>query len=95
MLTVPRAGSGPDATAYQAKDTASAQTYSDAAAATTAAQGAAPVPGLPQSRWPRAAASNGLVPRYWCLATVGRYAIKPLPANSIPHINRSQRNIAC
>ncbi|HWF28806.1 MAG TPA: hypothetical protein VG327_10595 [Mycobacterium sp.] len=67
-------------TVYQAKDAASArtlsQTYSDAAAATTAAEGAAPVPGLPQSRCTRVAGSNGLVPRYWCLATAGRYAIK-------------------
>jgi hypothetical protein len=67
-------------TVYQAKDAASAQTlsqtYSDAAAATTAAQGATPVPGLPQSRCTRVAGSNGLVPRYWCLATAGRYTIK-------------------
>jgi hypothetical protein len=67
-------------TVYQAKDAASAQTlsqtYSDTAAATTAAQGAAPVPGLPQSRCTRVAGANGLVPRYWCLATAGRYAIK-------------------
>jgi hypothetical protein len=67
-------------TMYQAKDAASAQTlsqtYTAAAAATAAAQGATPVPGLPQSRCTRVAGSSGLVPRYWCLATAGRYAIK-------------------
>jgi hypothetical protein len=67
-------------TVYQAKDAPTAQTlsqtYSDTAAATTAAQAAAPVPGLPQSRCTRVAGANGLVPRYWCLATAGRYAIK-------------------
>lgn len=68
------------ATLYQAKDSASAQTfagaYSDIAAETSAAQGASPAPGLPQSRCTRVAGSNGLVPHFWCLATSGRYAIK-------------------
>ncbi|OMC55698.1 hypothetical protein A5747_12060 [Mycobacterium sp. IS-836] len=67
-------------TVYQAKDAASAQTlsqaYSDAVAATAAAQGAAPVPGLPQSRCTRVAGASGLVPHFWCLAAAGRYAIK-------------------
>ncbi|HZC51584.1 MAG TPA: hypothetical protein VE441_03680 [Mycobacterium sp.] len=67
-------------TVHQAKDAASAQTlsqaYSDSAAATTAAQGAAPVPGLPQSRCTRVAGASGLVPHFWCVATAGRYAIK-------------------
>jgi hypothetical protein len=67
-------------TVYQAKDAASgqtlSQTYADAAAATAAAQGATPVTGLPQSRCTRVAGSIGLAPRYWCLATAGRYAIK-------------------
>jgi hypothetical protein len=67
-------------TVYQAKDPASAQTlagtYSDAAAKTPAAQAASPVPGLPQSRCTQVAGSNGLVPRYWCLAAAGRYTIK-------------------
>jgi hypothetical protein len=68
------------ATLYQAKDPASAQTlasaYSDVAAKTPGAQSASPVPGLPQSRCTRVAGSNGLVPRYWCLATSGRYVMK-------------------
>lgn len=68
------------ATVYQAKDPAAAQTlagaYSDVVAKTSAAQAASPVPGLPQSRCTRVAGFNGLVPRYWCLAAVGRYAIK-------------------
>ncbi|SON59757.1 hypothetical protein MSIMFI_01241 [Mycobacterium simulans] len=67
-------------TVYQAKDPAAAQMLSqslgDAAAATPAAQAAAPVPGMPQSRCTRIAGANGLVPRYWCLATAGRYTIK-------------------
>jgi hypothetical protein len=67
-------------TVYQAKDPASAQTlagtYSDAAAKTPAAQAASPVPGLPQSRCIQVAGSNGLVPRFWCLAAAGRYTIK-------------------
>ncbi|MCV7093431.1 protein kinase domain-containing protein [Mycobacterium interjectum] len=50
--------------------------YSRVAAKTTAAQGALPVPGLPQSRCTRVTGSNGLVPRYWCLAAAGRYTIK-------------------
>lgn len=68
------------ATVYQAKDPASAQSlvgaYSDIAAKMPAAQAASPVPGLPQSRCTRVAGSNGLVPRYWCLAAAGRYTIK-------------------
>lgn len=67
-------------TVYQARDDAGARTlaqaYSDTAAATTAAQGAAPTPGLPQSRCTRVAGASGLVPRYWCLAAAGRYVIK-------------------
>ncbi len=68
------------ATLYQAKDPAAAQTladaYSDIEAKTPAAQAASPVPGLPQSRCTRVAGSNGLVPRYWCVAAAGRYTIK-------------------
>ncbi|WP_131806009.1 DUF7373 family lipoprotein [Mycobacterium alsense] len=68
------------ATVYRAKDPAGAQTlagaYSDIVAKAPAAQAASPVPGLPQSRCTRVAGSNGLVPRYWCLAAVDRYAIK-------------------
>jgi hypothetical protein len=67
-------------TVYQAKDSASAQTlagtYNDVAAKTPAAQAASPVPGLPQSRCTQVAGSNGLVPRYWCVAAAGRYTIK-------------------
>ncbi|MCV7412288.1 hypothetical protein AWC05_16880 [Mycobacterium florentinum] len=67
-------------TVYQAKDPSAAQTlaqsYSDLAAKTPAAQAAAPVPGLPDSHCTRVAGSNGLVPRYWCLAAAGRYTIK-------------------
>ncbi len=67
-------------TIYQARDPAAAQTlarsYGDAAAKTPAAQSAPAVPGLPQSGCTRVAGANGLVPRYWCLATAGRYTIK-------------------
>ncbi len=67
-------------TIYQSRDPAAAQTlarsYGDAAAKTPAAQSAPAVPGLPQSRCTRVAGANGLVPRYWCLATAGRYTIK-------------------
>ncbi len=67
-------------TIYQARDPAAAQTlarsYGDAAAKTPAAQSAPAVPGLSQSRCIRVAGANGLVPRYWCLATAGRYTIK-------------------
>ena len=67
-------------TVYQAKDPDAAQTlakaYSDFAAKTPAAQSASSVPGLPDSRCTRVAGSNGLVPRYWCLAAAGRYTIK-------------------
>jgi hypothetical protein len=67
-------------TVYQTKDSAAAQnlaqSYSDMAAKTPAAQEASPVPGLPQSRCTRVAGSNGLVPRYWCLAAADRYTIK-------------------
>jgi hypothetical protein len=67
-------------TIYQARDPAAAQTlarsYGDAAAKTPAAQSAPAVPGLPQSRCTEVAGANGLVPRYWCLATAGRYTIK-------------------
>ncbi|ORA23042.1 hypothetical protein BST12_08255 [Mycobacterium angelicum] len=67
-------------TVYQARDPAGAQALSqalsDAAAATPAAQAAASVPGLPQSRCTRVPGASGLVPRYRCLGTAGRYAIK-------------------
>jgi hypothetical protein len=67
-------------TVYQARDPSAAQTlaqaYSDFAAKTPAAQSASPVPGLPDSHCTKVAGSNGLVPRYWCLAAAGRYAIK-------------------
>lgn len=66
-------------TVYQAKDPAAARTlahaYSDAAAKSPAAQAASPVPGLPESRCTKVAGPGGLVPRYWCLANAGRYAI--------------------
>jgi hypothetical protein len=67
-------------TVYQAKDAGAAQTlaqaYSDAAAKLPAAQAASPVPGMPQSRCTKVAGAGGLVPRYWCLASADRYAIK-------------------
>ncbi|MEZ0350588.1 hypothetical protein [Mycobacterium sp. pR1184] len=67
-------------TVYQTKDPSAAQTlaqaYSDLAAKTPAAQAASSVPGLPDSHCTRVAGSNGLVPRYWCLAAAGRYTIK-------------------
>lgn len=67
-------------TVYQAKDPAAAQTltqtFSDTAAKTPVAQTASPAPGLPQSRCTKVAGPNGLVPRYWCLTTAGRYTIK-------------------
>lgn len=67
-------------TVYQTKDPAAAQTlaqaYGDLAAKMPAAQSASPVPGLPDSHCTRVAGSNGLVPRYWCLAAAGRYTIK-------------------
>ncbi len=69
-------------TLYQAKDAAGAQTlaqtYTDIAGKTPGAQAASPVPGLPQSHCTRVAGASGLVPRYWCLATAGRYAIKTI-----------------
>ncbi|WP_118915414.1 DUF7373 family lipoprotein [Mycobacterium shigaense] len=69
-------------TVYQAKDPSAAQTlaqaYADLAAKMPAAQAAPPVPGLPDSRCTRVAGSNGLVPRYWCLAAADRYAIKTI-----------------
>lgn len=69
-------------TLYQAKDPNSAQTLAstlaDAAAAAPGAQGAAPAPGMPQSRCTRVSDSSGLVSRYWCLASAGRYAIKAI-----------------
>jgi len=68
------------ATLYQAKDPGAAQAladaYSDVVTKPPAAQAASPVPGLPQSRCTRVAGSDGLVPRYWCLATSGRYVLK-------------------
>ncbi|MBI2695729.1 DUF7373 family lipoprotein [Mycobacterium nebraskense] len=67
-------------TVYQAKDPSAAQAlaqgYGDFAGNTPAAQAASPVPGLPDSHCTRVAGSNGLVPRYWCLAVAGRYTIK-------------------
>jgi hypothetical protein len=67
-------------TVYQAKDAAASQslsqTYSDIAAKSPAAQAASPVPGLPQSHCTKVAGASGLVPRYWCLASTGRYTIK-------------------
>jgi hypothetical protein len=68
--------SRPNCRATPASAQTFSQSYVDAAATTTAAQPAAPVPGLPKSRCTRVAGSNGLVPRFWCLATAGRYAIK-------------------
>ncbi|ORJ54353.1 DUF7373 family lipoprotein [Mycobacterium simiae] len=69
-------------TLYQAKDPTAAQalasTLADAAAATPGAQDAASAPGMPQSHCTRVAGSNGLVPRYWCLASAGRYTIKTI-----------------
>lgn len=67
-------------TLYQAKDPSAAQTlanaYGELVAKMPASQSASPVPGLPDSHCTRVAGSNGLVPRYWCLATAGRYTIK-------------------
>jgi hypothetical protein len=67
-------------TVYQAKTPAQAgklvQAYGDAVAATPAAQAAAAVPGLPQSRCMRIPGAGGLVPHHWCLAAAGRYMIK-------------------
>jgi hypothetical protein len=67
-------------TIYQAKTPGAAQKllqdYGDAVAATPAAQTAAGVPGLPQSRCMRVPGAGGLVPHHWCLATAGRYMIK-------------------
>lgn len=67
-------------TVYQTKTPATAQKllqdYSDAVAATPAAQTAAGVPGLPQSRCIRIPGAGGLVPHHWCLAAAGRYMIK-------------------
>jgi hypothetical protein len=68
------------ATVYQAAIPEGAQqllqVYGDTVAATTAAQAADTVPGLPQSRCTRIPGAGGLVPHHWCLATVGRYLIK-------------------
>ncbi len=65
---------------YRARDAAAAQqltkTYGDLAAARPAAQAAAPVPGLPDSRCVRVAEFGGLISRYWCLTTVDRYMVK-------------------
>ncbi|WAC93386.1 DUF7373 family lipoprotein [Mycobacterium sp. Aquia_213] len=67
-------------TVYQTRDPSAAQAlaqgYGDFAGNTPAAQAASPVPGLPDSHCTRVAGSNGLVPRYWCLAVAGRYTIK-------------------
>lgn len=67
-------------TIYQTKTPTTAQKlvqdYSDAVAANPAAQTAAGVPGLPQSRCTRLPGSGGLVPHHWCLAAAGRYMIK-------------------
>ena len=69
-------------TVYQTKDLSAARSlaeaYSDFAAKTAAAQTASLVSGLPESRCTRVAGSNGLVPRYWCLAAAGRYTIKTI-----------------
>lgn len=69
-------------TVYQAKDPAAAQTltqaYSDATAKLPGAQASSPVSGLPQSRCINVAGAGGLVPRYWCFAGAGRYAIKAM-----------------
>lgn len=69
-------------TVYQTRDPSAAQTlaeaYGDIAAKTPAAQAASAVPGMPQSRCTRVAGSNGLVPRYWCLAAAGRYTVKTI-----------------
>jgi hypothetical protein len=67
-------------TVYQAKNPESAQRLAQALGDDTArrpASHSAPaVPGLPQSRCVRLDEENGLVPRYWCIATVDRFAIK-------------------
>jgi hypothetical protein len=69
-------------TVYQTKDPSAARTlaqaFGDFAANTPAAQAASPVPGLSESRCTRVAGSNGLVPRYWCLATADRYTVKTI-----------------
>ena len=67
-------------TVYQAKDPDSAQrlaqVLSDDTAKRPGSAAAAAVPGLPQSRCVRIDDSGGLVPRYWCIASVDRYAFK-------------------
>lgn len=67
-------------TVYQAATPDAAQqllqAYGDSVAATPAAQAADGVPGLPRSRCTRVPGPGGLVPHYWCLATVGRYLFK-------------------
>lgn len=65
---------------YQARDPDSAQQLSDALGDDTAhgatSQPAPAVPGLSQSRCLRIDQEGGLIPRYWCIATVGRFAVK-------------------
>lgn len=81
-------------TVYQAKDSATAQTLaqtsSDTAAKTPAAQAASAVPGLPQSHCTKVGGASGLVPRYWCVASAGRYTIKAIARQ----LNKAHQQLA-
>jgi hypothetical protein len=67
-------------TVYQARDPDSAQrlaqTLADDTARRPASQPAPMVPGLPASRCVRIDEEGGLVPRYWCIDAVDRFAFK-------------------
>jgi hypothetical protein len=67
---------------YQTKDADSAQRLAQALSDDTekspGSQPAPAVAGLPQSRCVQIIDSGGLVTRYWCIATVDRYAFKAI-----------------
>jgi hypothetical protein len=88
-------------TVYQASGADGAQrlarTLGDQAAARPGSQPASAVPGFAQSRCVSLDDTGGLVTRYWCIATEGRYAFKTVArqlANAAQQLAAQYRMLA-